>query len=199
MNLKSRENIAKILGLNESVFKIGDIYKVKPIIDVPKSLINSFVSKAKKEQDVDPREMWSDMDIAELMVNYIMTTYLTADNISVEAIMGEKKPGETVTVAEPQVEAPIEPVKTEEVPTPEVVGPQTQEETKIASIPATLQVEAKEDETSNEKLETFMLNTELTDTLKEHLKENKISFEKVSGILELKCTKEQLTEIKKLF
>lgn len=285
--LKTREQIlASIKGsVNESTFKIGDIFKVKPIVDVPKSLINAFVSKAKKEQDVDPRENWSDTDLAELMVNYIVSTFMNVDSIPVEAIMGDKKPAASIQVQEP-AQAIVQPAQTSQP------VQAAQEETKIANIPAQLQVEGKtnenlgyvtfefnksetnpgylndmltlydatkianelglnkeepsegvdtttqgsfsnEDETilietqygisfdienkdlvkdtliklgytvneseDNEPIESFMVNTELTDTIKEHLKENKISFEKTSGILEIKATKSQLETLKKLF
>lgn len=87
----SKENLLKVrLGaVNEAVFKQGDVYKVKSTIDVPKSLINAFVSKSKKEHDKDPKEAWSEMDLAEMMVNYVLATYLNIDSIPVDAIMGE--------------------------------------------------------------------------------------------------------------
>lgn len=284
--LKTREQIAaeRLGAVNESVFKIGDVYKVKPIVDIPKSLINAFVSKAKKEQDVDPRENWSDTDIAELMVNYVVATFMNIDSIPVEAIMGDKKPKD-ITVSEPVQAQPVQPAQTTQLAQNDVQP--AQDETKIANIPAQLQVESKkninesinfvfnndsknpgfinntlsledatkiatelnidrevdsdeadgasfadsnedilietnygisfnpEDETNKEKIqnaliklgytvseepiESFMINTELTDTIKEHLKENKIAFEKTSGILEIKATKTQLDALKKLF
>lgn len=271
--LKSREQVIleRTGAVCESVFKIGDVYKVKPIVDVPKSLINAFISKAKKEQDVDPREMWSDTDIAELIVSYVTKTFLNIDSIPVSAIMGEKSTGDSAvasTEVQPVAQTPVQPAATpQEQP---IVQPTTQEETKIAAIPTELQLEAKKklnenfasdeaidsiartvktilaqrgleltqhnihkilnetedgnsiandenldsgdfvkientllksDETKiaepTEDVETFYVNMELTDEVRENLKENKISFDKSSGILEIKATKTQFEAFKK--
>ena len=94
--LQSRDEVLRMrLGaIRESVTKVGDVYKVKILgAEVPKSLINAFVSKAKKERDMDPRDNWSDSDLAELFIKYILDTYLNVDSIPVSAIMGEKVEG----------------------------------------------------------------------------------------------------------
>lgn len=120
MKLKSRAQVLqeRLGSVNESVFKIGDVYKVKTLVEVPKSIINAFVSKAKKEQDVDPREMWSDTDLAEIFVNYVTSTFLNIDSIPVDAIMGEKSP-------EVQAQGQPAPPITEPVQTPPVQDTQT--------------------------------------------------------------------------
>lgn len=143
-NLLTREEIlATNMGaLNENVYKMGDIYKVKTVIDVPKSLINAFVSKAKKEHDVDPREDWSDKDLAELFVKYIMSTYVNIESLPVDAIIGEQELEEPATlqaviikptVTEIEVEKPIvQPVQDQEL---------AEVETKIANIPASVEIQ----------------------------------------------------------
>ena len=122
----SKENLLKVrLGAtNEAVFKQGDLYKVKTTLDVPKSLINAFVSKAKKEHDTDPRETWSDMDLAEMFVNYITATYLNIDSIPVDAIMGAPETEVTaeVTPGEATPSAPGTPEATTAPGTPEVTA-----------------------------------------------------------------------------
>jgi hypothetical protein len=79
----------RLSSIHESVFKIGDTYKVKTTINVPKSLINAFVSKAKKANSIDPRENWSDTDLAEMFITYISTHFLNIDSLPVDAILGE--------------------------------------------------------------------------------------------------------------
>ncbi len=143
-NIKTKEEILKIkLGsVYESVFKQGDVYKVKAIFDIPKSLINGFVSKSKKEKNVDPRENWSDTDIAEMLVKFITDTYLNIDSIPVSAVLGdsEQTKGEVQTQVEPtQPAQPAQPVQntqstvTQTQPSPEVTQTQPQAQTQPSS------------------------------------------------------------------
>lgn len=119
--LKSKEQVVadKMGSINESVFKMGDVYKVKTTIDIPKSLINAFVSKSKKEHNVDPRENWSDVDLAEMFANYIIANFVTIESLPVNAILGEpaKAAGEVQTDVQP-AETAITPAMTEPVQTP---------------------------------------------------------------------------------
>lgn len=152
LHLKTREQIvAERLGaINEDVIKKGDIYQVKARVDVPKSLINAFVSKCKKEFDIDPREDWSDKEFAELFVDYITKTFLNIDSIPVDAIIGEtdKKEGEENKVqAQPMAQPEVQPqaqVTTMTEPQAQISIPvQNAEETKIANIPSTLSIQEK--------------------------------------------------------
>jgi len=138
--LKNKDRvIAEKLGsVNESVFKMGDIYKVKATIDIPKSLINAFVSKAKKDHDIDPKENWSDVDLAEMFVSYINATFVNIQSLPVNAILGEKaktpgevqtevNPAEAITPVPTVEETPVqpEPVQTAtDEPTAEIQNPQ---------------------------------------------------------------------------
>jgi len=102
--LKNREQLIeqKLGSLHESVFKHGDVYKVKTIIEVPKSVINQFVSKAKKENDIDPRENWSDVDLAEMIVNYVAANFITVESLPVAEILGEKVSDANSATIEPE-------------------------------------------------------------------------------------------------
>lgn len=102
--LKTREQlIEQQLGsLHESVFKHGDVYKVKTVIEVPKSVINQFVSKAKKENDIDPRENWSDVDLAEMIVNYVAANFISVESLPVSEILGEKVTEPNSATIEPE-------------------------------------------------------------------------------------------------
>lgn len=88
--LKSKENVVsdRLGSVHEAVFKMGDVYKVKTTIEIPKSVINAFVSKAKKENGVDPRENWSDTDLAELFVDYISTNFMNIESLPINSILG---------------------------------------------------------------------------------------------------------------
>lgn len=90
--------------LNESVIKMGDLYRAKVIIDIPRSLINGFVSKAKKENGIDVRETWADVDIAELIIEYIKSTYMNIESLSVTNMLGEPNvtPGDVQTDIQPE-------------------------------------------------------------------------------------------------
>lgn len=108
--LKTREQLIeqKLGSLHESVFKHGDVYKVKTVIEVPKSVINQFVSKAKKENDIDPRENWSDVDLAEMIVNYVAANFITVESLPVTEILGEKVSDKSTTVEPEEIGAPAE-------------------------------------------------------------------------------------------
>lgn len=114
MKLLNKDSVLSLRmnAINESVFKHGDIFKVKTTVDIPKSLINAFVSKAKKEHDTDPRENWSDVDLAEMFVNYICANFVNIETLPVDAILGEpqKTPGEISTEVQPtEVELSVQP------------------------------------------------------------------------------------------
>lgn len=105
-HLKSKEEVLKerMNAIHESVFKMGDLYKVRTTVDIPKSMINAFVSKAKKEHGVDPRENWSDTELSEMFVSYIMANFVNIESLPVNAILGEptKTPGEIETDITPE-------------------------------------------------------------------------------------------------
>lgn len=101
--LKTRDQVndSKLGSIHESVFKIGDVYKVKTTIEIPKSLINGFVSKAKKEHNIDPRENWSDIDLAEMFVNYVTANFLTVESLPVQELLGDKQANPDETTIQP--------------------------------------------------------------------------------------------------
>ncbi len=127
--LKSKEEIvAQQKGsIYESVTKRGDIWQVKTTFDIPRSLVNAFVSKAKKEHGVDPRETWSDKDLAELFVKYISSTFTNIESLPVKAILGDDVETEGEASSDVQPEESNEPVtQTEEPAQTEVQGEVTE-------------------------------------------------------------------------
>lgn len=101
--LKNREQLLaqKLGSLHEAVFKHGDVYKVRTTIEIPKSVINQFVSKAKKENNIDPRENYSDVELAEMFVNYIAANFITVESLPVGEILGENVSEPNSTTVEP--------------------------------------------------------------------------------------------------
>ena len=87
-------NIAKLDDVNESVYKTGNIYKVKTIIEVPTNVVNAFIKKVKEEKGPDIMDNWSQVDIAELIVNHIATNFINADNVPVTQILRKCKCGD---------------------------------------------------------------------------------------------------------
>ena len=115
--------------IKESVLQIGDIYKVRSMIDIPQSLINSYVKKVKDTTGKNLRQFFGDVDIAEEIIKYVTTTFLDIDKIPGGAIMGGQTQAQTqgqgqVQVqtepqaqTEPQVQAEVQPqVQTEAQP-----------------------------------------------------------------------------------
>jgi hypothetical protein len=101
--LDKNEVLAQRLNsIHEQVFKMGDEYRVRTNISIPKTLVNKFVGKAKKEHGVDPRENWSDIELAQLMVDYILANYLNDESLPVEGILGkqDETPGSVTDTVE---------------------------------------------------------------------------------------------------
>ena len=80
---KNREEI-----IRESVLQVNDIYKVKTMIDIPQSLINSYVKKVKDTTGKNLRQFFGDVDIAEEIVKYITLNNTDVEKIPGNALMG---------------------------------------------------------------------------------------------------------------
>jgi hypothetical protein len=80
---KNREEIIK-----EAVLQVNDIYKVRTMIDIPQSLINSYAKKVKDSAGKNLRQFFGDVDIAEEIVKYITLNGLDVDKIPANALMG---------------------------------------------------------------------------------------------------------------
>lgn len=112
--------------VNETVKQVDDIYKVGSI-NIPQSLINSYVKKVKDETQKNLRQLYSDMEIAEELVRYAVDTHLNSDELPVSALLGGAEdeeigddlesdvPEEEITAEEsPEEEVSEEPVSDEE-------------------------------------------------------------------------------------
>lgn len=134
--LKSKEQvIAESLGgIYENTNLMDGVYYVKlvPGIAIPKSLINAFISKAKKENNIDPRDNWGDTDLAELLANYLVNNFVAIESFPVDKILGEKTKDiqtdiQPQEVVQPQAVIPVqEPVQTQQIQPVQEVPVQTQ-------------------------------------------------------------------------
>ena len=91
--------------IKESVLQVSDGFKVRSITDVPKSLINACVKMVKDKTGKDIRTFYSDVDIAEMAVNHILSQNLNTDNISSDLFIGT----DAQPQAQPQVQAQAQP------------------------------------------------------------------------------------------
>jgi len=126
---KNRQEI-----ISEAVLQVNDIYKVKTMIDIPQSLINSYVKKVKDTTGKNLRQFFGDVDIAEEIVKYI-----TLNNTDVEKIPGNALMGgaQGQVQAQPQAQGQVETEGEAETQAQPQAQPQAQEE---------VQPQAQEDE-----------------------------------------------------
>ena len=71
------------------VMKVDNTLKVKPIADIPQSLINNYVKKVKEETGKELKDFFSEMDLAEALVKYVIENGLDVENIPSSALLGE--------------------------------------------------------------------------------------------------------------
>jgi hypothetical protein len=105
---------ALIDAVKESVLQVGDTYKVRSMVDIPQSLINSYVKKVKDSTGKNLRQFFGDVEIAEELLKYITLTGLDLEKIPGNALMGgaqgqgQAQPQvqvDTQSEAQPQVQA----------------------------------------------------------------------------------------------
>ena len=100
---KNKKNGTK---LNEGVVKIGNSYVVSDI-EVPASLVNSYIKKVKDETGKNLREMFSDQDVVFRIIKYCVDNYLQIDNLPASIVTGEDV-AEEVEVQDTQAQEPIQ-------------------------------------------------------------------------------------------
>ena len=71
------------------VMKVDNSFKVKPIADISQSLINAYVKKVKEETGKELKDFFSEMDLAEALVKYVIEKGLDVDSIPSNALLGE--------------------------------------------------------------------------------------------------------------
>ena len=88
--------------INETVIPFDDYYKVRVNIDVPFSLVNSYIKKIKDETGQDIKKFYSEIEIAEEIAKYVSTSYLNIENIPGDILAPENNNGLVVNSPQPQ-------------------------------------------------------------------------------------------------
>ena len=99
-------------AMNESVLQVGDLYKVRSMVDIPQSLINSYIKKVKDTTGKNLRQFFGDVEIAEELLKFITVSGLDIDKIPGNALMGGAQAQSQGT----QVQVDVAQTTTDEVP-----------------------------------------------------------------------------------
>lgn len=100
-NIKTKEEVLleRKNSIYESVYKMGDEYRISGIM-IPKNVVNQFISKAKKDYNIDAKENFSEIDLAQMLVDFVIKNYLNADSLPVKTILGIEGEDEDVVTDE---------------------------------------------------------------------------------------------------
>ncbi len=79
--------------IKENSFLVGSDYKVKIVIDVPQSLVQEYINKVKEETDKDPLDNFSEAEIAEQIITFLIKQNLVIDNLTPEFTVGSENVG----------------------------------------------------------------------------------------------------------
>lgn len=154
---------SKIPGIkiNESVVKVDNIFKVTLTYDVPLTLVKDYIAKIKSETDKNPLEQFGAEHIAEQMMQYTLSQFMTIDNLPSSVIVGDSnatKEGDVNLEEEDN---------SEETPKEEPAATEPKEEEKpeaapAAEAPAETPVEGLETKKEEEEEESNYMNTYTT-------------------------------------
>ena len=86
LSYRDNKNTTKIV--NESVLQVDDTYKVRVIVDVKKSMVNSYIKKVSDNTQKNLRDFYSDMDIVEELVKHVVETGMNVDTIPATLLVG---------------------------------------------------------------------------------------------------------------
>lgn len=90
-DFKGKKSINKNDRINEMVDAIDDFYRVSVDVDLPKSLVSSFIKKVKETSGRDLRADMGEKRLAERLVQWANENYLTIENLPVEIVTGSDK------------------------------------------------------------------------------------------------------------
>jgi hypothetical protein len=78
------------VNINENVQAVDDVFRVRKRIDVPMALVNSFKKKVKDESGKNISQFYSDVELAEEIADYIISSYVSIENLPVNLILGDQ-------------------------------------------------------------------------------------------------------------
>jgi hypothetical protein len=112
-DFKGKKSIKESINepVNEMVEAIDDVYRVGFDVDIPKSLISSFIKKVKESTGKDLRAEMGEKRLAERLVQWAFENYMNIENLPVEIVTGtDKSPvqAQSQVQSQPQEEAPVD-------------------------------------------------------------------------------------------
>lgn len=108
-NTEVKNTEEKVEEINEMVEAIDDFYRVSVDVDLPKSLVSSFIKKVKESTGKDLRADMGEKRLAERLVQWANENYLNIENLPVEIVTGSDKApvqAQTQVQTQPQEEFP---------------------------------------------------------------------------------------------
>ena len=78
---KSIQESVEDTTINEMVEAIDDFYRVSVDVDLPKSLVSSFIKKVKENSGKDLRADMGEKRLAERLVQWNLENYLNIENL----------------------------------------------------------------------------------------------------------------------
>src|ERR1035437_7935940 len=88
---KSIKETPSVKPVNEMVEAIDDAYRVSVDVDLPKSLVSSFIKKVKESSGKDLRADMGEKRLAERLVQWSLENYLNIENLPIEIVTGSDK------------------------------------------------------------------------------------------------------------
>lgn len=115
LSLNDFKGMKPIEPINEMVDAIDDFYRVSVDVDLPKSLISSFIKKVKETSGRDLRADMGEKRLAERLVQWANENYLNIENLPIEIVTGsDKAPVQAQGQAQVQTQAqPTEDTETQ--------------------------------------------------------------------------------------
>lgn len=102
--------------INEMVDAIDDFYRVSVDVDLPKSLVSTFIKKVKDQTGKDLRADMGEKRLAERLVQWANENYLNIENLPVEIVTGSDKvpaQAQSQVQAQPAAEEPVQNAQTQ--------------------------------------------------------------------------------------
>lgn len=90
-DFKGKKSSVQNKPINEMVEAIDDFYRVSVDVDLPKSLVSSFIKKVKESSGKDLRADMGEKRLAERLVQWANENYLNIENLPVEIVTGSDK------------------------------------------------------------------------------------------------------------
>lgn len=96
----------EVKKVNELVEFVDNVYQVTTNIDIPQGLVNAFAKKVKDESTRELKQTKSDAAIAELIADYIKTSFVNIENLPTSIVLGSsyKKDAQVQVQAQPGIQ-----------------------------------------------------------------------------------------------